>query len=188
MEPECLDQIPDGRYFDVKEQLVPNLVEIGRNILSYELDGYWREIHTLDDYFHLNMDALIGYFRSPFTTHRRSPCERVERQEPASVDESVRMVGPVALGEGCTVNASAQVFGPCVIGGGAHVGAGSVVSNSVVLADSAIGVGTYVHGSILGERAHVGDGERLMGVSLLRGEARVRSGRPPTQCFSLPPR
>ncbi len=181
MEPECLDVIPDGRYFDVKEQLVPHLVETGRNILSYELDGYWREIHTLNDYFHLNMDVLVGYFRSPHATGIRALCEDVEKQGPVNVDESAHMVGPVALGEGCTVDAGAQVFGPCVIGRGAHVGAGSVVSNSVVLADAEIGVGAYVHGSILAEKAHVGDGERLLGVSLLRGGSRtIRQAAYPT--------
>ena len=172
-DPACLEEMPDDRYFDIKEQLIPQLVENDQVVLSHEMDGYWREIHTLNDYFHLNMDLLIGYVENPLFDTAGAPCDYVERQGDVRVADSVRIIGPLVLGEGCELGPGAQVFGPCVIGKGAHIGRDAVVSNSVLLDGAAVGDQAYVHGSILAERSRVGQGERLVGISLLSEGSRT---------------
>jgi NDP-sugar pyrophosphorylase family protein len=49
MEPEVLDYIPEGEYFDFPD-LVHTLLEAGKRIGAYEYDGFWLDIGRHEDY------------------------------------------------------------------------------------------------------------------------------------------
>ena len=184
LEPECLDEIPEARYFDVKEQLIPGLASRALTVVSHEMDGYWREIHFLSDYFQLNMDVLLGHVRTPLAPSGKHPGETIERRGRVTVDETARLAGPIVLGADCEVEAGAQLFGPCVVGEGSCVRSGAVVSNSVLLAGAEVGSGAYVHDAILAEKVSVPPEERVLGVAVLP------HGRRPLRqeaCPLLPP-
>ena len=59
-EKAALDLIPQGRYFDLKEQLFPPLYAAGAATGVWEVPGYCRTISSIEDYFFANQDVLLG--------------------------------------------------------------------------------------------------------------------------------
>ena len=157
LEPEVLKHVPTDRPYDFSKELFPYLLEMGRPLYGYVMDGYWQDIGNLDQYRQANFDALD---------------EKVRLNIPG-----IRIRGNVWLGEGVEIADLEQVEGPALIGNycriapGASVGEYSVLSNTVTLrertrttrsvVDSSthIGRSSLVEGAILGRscdiRAHV---------------------------------
>jgi mannose-1-phosphate guanylyltransferase / phosphomannomutase len=157
LEPEVLRHIPTDRPYDFSKELFPYLLEMGRPLYGYVMDGYWQDIGNLDQYRQANFDALD---------------EKVRLNIPG-----IRIRGNVWLGDGVEIADLDQVEGPALIGNycriapGATVGEYSVLSNTVTLRERArttrsvvdssthIGRSSLIEGAILGRscdiRAHV---------------------------------
>jgi mannose-1-phosphate guanylyltransferase/phosphomannomutase len=157
MEPEVLKHVPGDRPYDFSKELFPYLLEMGRPLYGYVMDGYWQDIGNLDQFRQANFDALE---------------ENVRLNIPG-----IRIRGNVWLGEGVEIGELEQIEGPAYIGNycrispGATVGSHAVLSNSVTLRErtrvtrSVIDASTYIgrsaliEGAILGRscdiRAHV---------------------------------
>jgi mannose-1-phosphate guanylyltransferase/phosphomannomutase len=183
LEPEVLRHIPTDRPFDFSKELFPLLLEMGRPIYGFAMDGYWQDIGDLDQYRQANFDALD---------------ERVRLNVPG-----VRLRGNVWMGEGVDVDDLERVEGPafianyCRIARDATVGPYSVLSASVTLRERArtarsvidaathIGRGALVEGAIVGRscdiRAHarlqegvaIGDEVKIGAESVLMPGVRV---------------
>src|SRR5258708_714539 len=157
LEPEVLNHVPTDRPYDFSKELFPLLLEMGRPLYGFVLDGYWQDIGNLDQYRQANFDALD---------------ERVRLEIPG-----IRIRGNVWVGEGVDLHDLDAIEGPVYIGNycriaqDATVGEYSVIGNSVTLRERArvsrsivdsstyIGRSTVVEGAILGRacdlRAHV---------------------------------
>ncbi len=159
LEPEVLKHVPTDRPYDFSKELFPLLLEMGRPIYGYVLDGYWQDIGNLDQYRQANFDALD---------------ERVR----LSID-GIRLRGNVWLGEGAEIDDVEQLEGPAYIGNycriarDATVGPYSVLSAGVTLRERArttravidsathIGRSTLVEGAIMGRSCDVRDHVRI---------------------------
>jgi mannose-1-phosphate guanylyltransferase/phosphomannomutase len=157
LEPEVLRHVPSDRPFDFSKELFPYLLEMGRPLYGYVMDGYWQDIGDLDQFRQANFDALD---------------ESVRLNIPG-----IRIRGNVWLGESVEVSDLEQIEGPAYVGNycriapGATAGPYSVLSNSVTLrertrtmrsvidASTHIGRSSVIEGAILGRscdiRAHV---------------------------------
>ncbi|MBA2461201.1 MAG: NTP transferase domain-containing protein [Actinobacteria bacterium] len=159
LEPEVLKHVPAGRPYDFSKELFPLLLEMGRPIYGFVLDGYWQDIGNLDQYRQANFDALD---------------ERVR----LNVD-GIRLRGNVWLGEGAEIDDVEQLEGPAYVGNycriarDATVGPYSVLSASVALRERArttrsvidssthIGRSTLIEGAIMGRSCDVRDHVRI---------------------------
>jgi mannose-1-phosphate guanylyltransferase / phosphomannomutase len=157
LEPEVLKHVPTDRPYDFSKELFPYLLEMGRPLYGFVMDGYWQDIGNLDQYRQANFDALD---------------QSVRLNVPG-----IQIRGNVWLGEGVEIADLDQVEGPSFIGNycrvapGATVGAHSVLSNSVTLrertrttrsvidASTHVGRASVIEGAIVGRscdiRAHV---------------------------------
>jgi mannose-1-phosphate guanylyltransferase/phosphomannomutase len=157
LEPEVLQHVPTDRPYDFSKELFPLLLEMGRPIYGFTMDGYWQDIGNLDQYRQANFDALEENVRLNV--------------------EGIRIRGDIWIGEGVEIDDLDSVEGPayignyCRIGRDATVGQHSVLSNSVTLRERArttrsvidaathIGRSALVEGAIVGRscdiRAHV---------------------------------
>jgi mannose-1-phosphate guanylyltransferase / phosphomannomutase len=157
LEPEVLRHIPTDRPYDFSKELFPLLLEMGRPMYGYVMDGYWQDIGNLDQYRQANFDALD---------------ERVR----LSIG-GIRIRGNIWIGEGVDLNDLEQIEGPAYLGNycrvapDATIAPYSVLSTSVTLRERArtsrsiidastyIGRSTVVEGAIVGRacdlRSHV---------------------------------
>jgi mannose-1-phosphate guanylyltransferase/phosphomannomutase len=157
LEPEVLNHVPTDRPYDFSKDLFPYLLEMGRPLYGYAMDGYWQDIGNLDQFRQANVDALE---------------ERVRLNI-----HGIRIRGNIWLGEGVEIGDLDQIEGPSYIGNycrvapGATVGSHSVLSNNVTLRERArttrsvidasthVGRSSLIEGAIVGRscdlRAHV---------------------------------
>jgi mannose-1-phosphate guanylyltransferase/phosphomannomutase len=157
LEPEVLRHIPTDRPYDFSKELFPLLLEMGRPLYGYVMDGYWQDIGNLDQYRQANFDALD---------------EKVQLNIPG-----IRIRGNVWVGDGVDLHDIDALEGPaflgnyCRIAPDASVGPYSVLATSVTLrerahtsrsiidASTSIGRSAVVEGAVVGRscdlRAHV---------------------------------
>jgi mannose-1-phosphate guanylyltransferase / phosphomannomutase len=162
LEPEVLKHVPTDRPYDFSKELFPYLLEMGRPIYGYVMDGYWQDIGNLDQYRQANFDALD---------------EKVRLNVPG-----IRIRGNVWLGEGVEIADLDQVEGPALIGNycriapGATVGEYTVLSNTVTLRERARTTRTVVDAS-----THIGRSCLIEGAIIgrscdIRGHVRIHEG------------
>ena len=157
LDPEVLRHVPADRPFDFSADLFPLLLDMGRPIYGFVLDGYWQDIGNLDQYRQANFDALD---------------EKVHLKIPG-----IRLRGDIWIGEGVEIDDLESIEGPAFIGNysrlakDASLGAYSVLGTSVTLRERArvshsvldssthIGRSTLIEGSVIGRscdiRSHV---------------------------------
>jgi mannose-1-phosphate guanylyltransferase/phosphomannomutase len=162
IEPEVLRHVPVDRPYDFSKELFPLLLEMGRPLYGYVMDGYWQDIGNLDQYRQANFDALD---------------EKVKLDIPG-----IRLRGNIWLGEGVEVDDLAGIVGPAFVGNycrlapSAVAGPYTVLSSGVVLREGArvtrsvIDQQTYFGRSVLVEGAIVGRSCDI------RGHARIHEG------------
>jgi mannose-1-phosphate guanylyltransferase/phosphomannomutase len=162
IEPEVLKHVPADRPYDFSKELFPYLLEMGRPLYGYVMDGYWQDIGNLDQFRQANFDALE---------------EKVRLNIPG-----IRIRGNVWLGEGVEIADLEQVEGPAYIGNycrvalGATVGPHAVLSNSVTLRER-----TRVTRSVIDASTHVGRNSLIEGAILgrscdIRSHVRIHEG------------
>jgi mannose-1-phosphate guanylyltransferase / phosphomannomutase len=162
LEPEVLTHVPNDRPYDFSKELFPYLLEMGRPLYGYVMDGYWQDIGNLDQYRQANFDALD---------------ERVRLNIPG-----IRIRGNVWLGEGVEIADLEQVEGPALLGNycrvapGATVGEHSVLSNSVTLRER-----TRTTRSVIDSSTHIGRSCLIEGAILgracdIRAHVRIHEG------------
>ena len=162
LEPEVLKHVPTDRPYDFSKELFPYLLEMGRPMYGYVMDGYWQDIGNLDQFRTANFDALE---------------EKVRLNIPG-----IRIRGNVWLGEGVEIGDLEQIEGPAYIGNycriapGASVGSHSVLSNSVTLRER-----TRTTRSVIDASTHIGRSSLIEGAILgrscdIRGHVRIHEG------------
>jgi mannose-1-phosphate guanylyltransferase / phosphomannomutase len=162
IEPEVLKHVPTDRPYDFSKELFPYLLEMGRPLYGYVMDGYWQDIGNLDQFRQANFDALE---------------ENVQLNIPG-----IRIRGNVWLGEGVDIADLEQIEGPAYIGNycrvaaGAAVGSHTVLSNSVTLRER-----SRVTRSVIDASTHVGRNSLIEGAILgrscdIRAHVRIHEG------------
>jgi mannose-1-phosphate guanylyltransferase / phosphomannomutase len=148
LEPEVLSHVPADCPYDFSKELFPLLLEMGRPVYGFVVDGYWQDIGNLTQYRQANFDALDGH---------------VNLEIPG-----VRLRGNVWLGEGVEIDDFDRIEAPAFVGNycriatDATVGPYSVLSASVTLRDrartvaSVIDASTHIGRSALIENAIIG--------------------------------
>jgi lipopolysaccharide/colanic/teichoic acid biosynthesis glycosyltransferase len=148
---EILDLIPAGRYFDLKEHLLPEVRARGRRIDTLAVQRS-HPVLSAEEQLRLQLELLEA----------AGGANRVALGEGCVVDPGVRVVGPVLLGEQCRLESGCVVVGPAILGARCHIGARAVIHCSVLDDDVAVGADGYVGFSLLGARERVRAGERCL--------------------------
>ena len=151
LEPEVLDEIPEGRPCDFGRELFPRLVAEGRPVYGYVTQDYWCDVGDVRAYLAAHIDAMEGRIRLDGL--------------PALGGRAVQLPGAI-------VDRAAVLEGPCLIEAGARVAAGAYVGPySVVASDCAIGEGASVKRSVLWPGARLAARAQARGCVLAAGAA-----------------
>jgi len=148
LEPEVLKHVPTEGPFDFSKELFPLLLEMGRPMYGFVMDGYWQDVGDLGQYRQANFDALDERVRLNIA--------------------GIRLRGNIWIGEGAEIDDVEQIEAPAFVGNysrvarGAFVGPYSVLSSGITLRERArttravLDAGTHVGRSSLIEGAIVG--------------------------------
>jgi glucose-1-phosphate adenylyltransferase len=156
---DTLDRLADetdGEESGLKDfghELIPLLVRDGR-AREYRLDGYWRDVGTVESYWRAHMDLLERepglVLDDPAWPLRTYASQRL----PVRVEGTARIDGSL-ISPGCRIAGRVErsVLGPGVI-----VEEGAEVRDSVLLDEVVVSAGAKVERAILDSEVRVGKG------------------------------
>jgi mannose-1-phosphate guanylyltransferase / phosphomannomutase len=157
LEPEVLRHIPKDRPYDFSKELFPLLLEMGRPMYGFVMDGYWQDIGNLDQFRQANFDALDERVRLNIQGIRIRG--NVWIGEGVDLHDLDAIEGPAYLGNYCRIAPDASVGPYSVLGPSVTLRERARTTRSIVDTSTSIGRSTNVEGAIVGRscdlRAHI---------------------------------
>ena len=154
-EPEIFDYIPKDSFCDFGTALFPEFVTKEIPFYGFEIDGYWNDVGSLEQYRIGNFDALSGKVKVEISGEERSPGIIVGKG--TRVDSSARLEQPILLGDYCAVGRDVRLTGPLIVGDHSIVEDGAALEGVIKWHASQTGAGAKVLGGIIGRGAHIRD-------------------------------
>jgi mannose-1-phosphate guanylyltransferase len=142
---EIFDYFPDRPFVDWAMDVFPALLENDVSFYVHEIDAYWNDIGSLDEYRQGNFDALTG------AVGLTALGEEVPAGEGSSdaVPSEVELTGPALVGRNCRIGAGSWLHGPIVIGDGAAIGEGARLREAVILPGAEVPAGAVLAGAVV---------------------------------------
>jgi mannose-1-phosphate guanylyltransferase len=138
------DDQPQG-FVDWAQDVFPALLDGDVPFHSHEIDAYWNDIGSVEEFVQGNFDALAGRVGVAPPADEVSP--GVYAGDASDLD-GVKVKPPVLVGAGCEIGAGADLHGPVVIGDGCRVGAGAMIREAVILPRAKLGEGAVIVGGL----------------------------------------
>jgi lipopolysaccharide/colanic/teichoic acid biosynthesis glycosyltransferase/NDP-sugar pyrophosphorylase family protein len=148
-DPGILKLIPQNRYFDLKEQLVPDLARNGRGTRIFEFQGYWRKLERFEDFFAINRYVLFQQKMDKNPLHN-SRGEGIWTEDGADISSEAQLLGPLVVGKGAVIEKNVRIIGPTAIGEGCRISEGSLVFDSVFLPRVSLARWSRVESCVMG--------------------------------------
>ena len=153
-DPCVLQHIPAVGYCDMKEQLIPRLLERGLRVGALPLARPAAEVLGLKSYLSLLVRVLHDQlepelFRLPESYEQRAP--GVWAATDATIGRDTRLFGPVVVGPHARVEEGAVLIGPAVIGAGAVIRRHAVLAECAVWPNAVVARGTSACRTVLTE-------------------------------------
>ena len=149
-----LDELAEGENSsslrDFGHELLPRLVDEGA-ARAFELDGYWRDVGTIDGYWKAHMELLTGEPRLWLDDPAWPILTTGLQRPPARIDASARIDGSLVAAGACVRGKVVR----SIIGPGVVVEEGADVRDAVLLHDSYVAAHARVTRAILDERVRV---------------------------------
>ncbi|MCC7550606.1 MAG: NDP-sugar synthase [Methanobacterium sp.] len=188
LEPEIFNYIENRKgEVDFSHDVFPRLIEEKAGIYGYVLDGYWNDVGRPKTYLQANYDVLNKKM-TPNPPGKKLK-ESIGRLgdiwvgKDVEIDEKVRIIGPVAIGDGSVIERGCTLGRNTVIGENAYLEKNSTIKGSVIFPESMIKASACLKDCIVDSGCCVEKGsfiERgaILGSSVQLGPfSRVTSGR-----------
>ena len=136
---------------DFGHELLPRLVQRG-GVFAYPLDGYWKDVGTIESYWQAHMDLLLP--KAPIDLDDPSwPILTSSPQRPPAEIRAMARVENALICPACSLRGEIV---RSVLGPGVTVEEGAVVRGSVLMRDAIIEAGATVDCAILDAEVTVG--------------------------------
>ena len=152
-DPEIFDYFPARPFVDWAQDVFPVLLENDVPFHIHEVRDYWNDIGSLTELRKGTFDALRGELRLEMEGEEVSPGVIVAGESPLRADTEID--GIAWIGRGVTIGTGVRLMGPLALGDGARVGdraqlRGSIVFPGTEIADESILIGAIAgHSGIL---------------------------------------
>jgi mannose-1-phosphate guanylyltransferase len=136
IEPELLDRVPAGTFYDFGQDVWPSLIAAGEPVYAYTTMAYWNDVGGLDELRNSILDAVSGRVRIEIPGVEVSP--GVFAESGCEIHPSASVEGPVVLGRNVVIEADAIIRGPAALGADSRVGRGAAIRSSALLPGSLV--------------------------------------------------
>ncbi len=139
--------------YDFGKNIIPKMLEEGRNLWAYGFQGYWRDVGTIQAFWESNMDLIkrvpeFNLYDSSWRIYTPNPVMPAHYIGPSgSVKTSI-------IAEGCRISGKVR---NSVIFPGVLIEDGAEVEDSIIMSKSKIGKGSRIKKCVLGEQVIVGE-------------------------------
>ena len=147
--PEIFDYFPDTDPVDWAQDVFPVLLDNDVPFHVHEIDSYWNDVGSLAELRQGTWDALDGHLQLEVLGR--------EEREGLRVGEGTELPGdleleepPAWIGQHCELGDGVRLVGPVAIGDGCHIGAGASLREVILLPGTVVAPGEVVIGAIVG--------------------------------------
>ncbi len=154
-ETSILKYIPKEGYFDIKEGLIPEILQAGKTVHAAILPHHAGNFRDWQGYLY----AITNYLESTSKPNvDLKICKRTDSQilwmaANTKVDSSARIYGRVAIKDSTHISNGAVIFGPTILGRNVTIGENSFVANSVLWDGAQVGANCKVQQCVIGYSA-----------------------------------
>ncbi|MFC2007913.1 sugar phosphate nucleotidyltransferase [Chloroflexota bacterium] len=159
LEPEVLEHVPPDNHYMFERGLFPLLIKLGEPVYGYPFHGYWLDMGTPEKYLGLNCDLLLSKTSSLLTASLTDDEVRCDRS--ATVHPSVKIIGPVVIGDNCRIDQRVHIKGPVVIGQDCHVTEGASIERATLWGNVHIGTNSILKQCIIGSNSNVENNSQI---------------------------
>jgi glucose-1-phosphate adenylyltransferase len=136
---------------DFGQNIIPQQLKQAKRVYAYNFQGYWRDVGTIESYYHANMESLKeGHFLSIF-----DPKFRIFSNEdilPPHFVGSTAEIENSLVCNGCIVHGKVS---NSILAPGVYVGEGVEIKDSILLPYAKVHEGSVIHKTIIGENAEI---------------------------------
>lgn len=143
---------------DFGHQLLPSLVK-GKHAREFRLEGYWRDVGTLESYWEAHQDLLADKPSIPLYDAEWYVCTLGTPRVPARIHETAHITNSM-VSQGCVVRGTLR---DSVLARGVHVEEGAVIERSIILDDCRIEAGARISHAVIDTRVRIGKHARIGG-------------------------
>ena len=142
---------PDSSH-DFGKDIIPTLLNDGRNLLAYKFKGYWKDVGTIDSLWEANMDLLDKNNELDLD----DPTWKIYTEDVAALPQ---YIGPDAsikrafITQGCVVEGEVK---NSVLFTGAKVGPGAKVIDSVLMPGVIVEEGAVINRALVADNVKIG--------------------------------
>lgn len=137
---------------DFGKNIIPNMLNDGKNMYAYPFEGYWKDVGTLDSLWEANMD-LLG---NPPQLNLADPNWKIYYRHipdyPHYIADSANVKNSI-IAEGCEIEGSVE---NSVIFRGVNIKKGAVVKDSIIFRDTQVEENAKVIYSLIDEYGRIG--------------------------------
>jgi mannose-1-phosphate guanylyltransferase len=146
--PEIFDYFPDADPVDWAGDVFPVLLENDVPFHVHEIDAYWNDVGSIEELRQGTIDAVEGRLRIERPGELRE--EGVVVAADARLGDLEALEGPLWIGAGVEVDDGVRLMGPVALGDGSRVGRGASLRDIVVFPGTRVEEDALVVGGILG--------------------------------------
>ena len=148
------DMAKEDSHHDFGKDIIPTLLNNGRNLYAWEFNGYWKDVGTIDSLWEANMDLLD------------TNCELDMNDSSWRIYTEDVTTLPQYIGANANIN-RAYVTQGCVVDGelsnsvlftGAKVGTGAKIIDSVLMPNAVVEDGAVVTRALIADGVVIGKG------------------------------
>ncbi len=147
--PEIFDFFPDADPVDWAQDVFPVLLDNDVPFHVHVTDSYWNDVGSLAELRQGTWDALDGRLRLEVSGR--------EVRDGLRVGEGTELPGdleleepPAWIGQGCELGDGVRLVGPVAIGDGCRIGAGASLRDVILLPGTVVPPGEVMIGAIVG--------------------------------------
>lgn len=152
-EPEILDYIPAGDFYDFGTDLFPQLFSAGLPLYGYEHDNYWLDIGRIDNYQNGNFDALTG--KISIQVPGVNVADGIWVGSDTEIHDSAEITGPLCIGDNCLIQKNTRIVGPVVIGDNNVINEGTLLQQTIKMPNGHIDKNLNIVGGVIGESERI---------------------------------
>lgn len=139
---------------DFGKNVIPAYLELGERVYTYNFDGYWKDVGTIESLWEANME----YIGEDNKLHSRDRSWKIYSKNliapPNFMTEDANVKDSLVV-DGCFVAGNVE---HSILSTNVQVKPNAIIKDSFVMSGATIGEGAKINRAIIGEDAVIGDG------------------------------
>ncbi|MFZ3371622.1 MAG: sugar phosphate nucleotidyltransferase, partial [Desulfitobacteriaceae bacterium] len=146
---------------DFGKNIIPKQLNQAKRVFAYNFQGYWRDVGTIESYYHANMECLNGEYSMNIFDLEYQIFSNEDILPPQYVGSAARIENSIVC-NGCTVLGEVS---NSILAQGVYVGEGVCIKDSILLPHAKVYDQTQILKTIIGENVEI-MGHCVLGANL----------------------